>query len=159
MRYGPASKVCYMAIYRSSNLLLRSVLGNTMATQLSGAPYPQSIALVLTAGLVLRGYSTGWCFNPQSIAHGLIAGLVPPKSLPTWSSGFKDIVWNGQFMPYLHCSCYNFDAPYWTGHCPLGVIFGLLLFRCVASITCCVAEIHMKVKLCTDGQQIPGEIT
>lgn len=119
-----------MVIYRSSNLLLQRVLGDTMAAQIGSAPNPQSIAFELIAGLVLRGCFTEWSPHPLSNAHELIAGLVPQISLPTWASGFVDIVCIGQFMPYIHFSCYIFDAPYWTGNCPLGVIFGLHLFKC-----------------------------
>ena len=87
-----------MALDRSSSLLLRRVLGNTMAAQLGGAPNPQSIAFGLIDGLVPRVCSIGWCFHPQSIAHGLIVGLVPQIGAPTWTCvltyiGSSDVRW------------------------------------------------------------------
>ena len=85
MKYGPAFRVCCMALFRSSSLLLRTVLGDTMAVPICGAPNPQSLALGLIVGLVPRVCSIGWCFHPQSIAHGLIVGSVPQVCALTWT--------------------------------------------------------------------------
>ena len=93
-----------MVVYRSSSLLLRKALGDGTAAQAGRDAFPQSNAIQLIDGLVLRIYAEVWSLNPLSHACRLTVGLVPQLCLPTWINEFMVIAFVGSFMPYLHCS-------------------------------------------------------
>ena len=114
-----------MVVYRSSNLLLRKALGDGMAAQAGSDAFPQSKAIELIDGLVLRIYVEVWSPHPLSHACRLTVGLVPQLCLPTWISEFMVIAFVGSFMPHLHFSIPCLMHLFCTSRCPLGDIFGL----------------------------------
>ena len=93
-----------MVVYRSSSLLLRKALGDGMAAQAGSDAFPQSNAIQLIDGLVLRIYAEVWSPHPLSHASRLTVGLVPQLCLPTWISEFMVIAFVGSFMPYRQFS-------------------------------------------------------
>ena len=114
-----------MVVYRSSSLLLRMALGDGMAAQAGTDAFPQSNAIQLSDGLVLRIYAEVW--SPHQLSHAcrLTVGLVPHLGLPTWVSDFMVIAFVGFFMPYLQFFRYTFDAPFAQVAAHLGDIFGM----------------------------------
>lgn len=114
-----------MVVHRSSNLLLRKALGDGMAAQAGSDAFPQSNAIQLIDGLVLRIYVEVWRHHPLSNASRLTVGLVPQVCLPNWITEVMVIAFVGSFMPYLHVSITCLMHSFARAAALLGDIFGL----------------------------------
>ena len=90
--------------YRSRNLLLRRELGDETTARVCSDALPQSNAIELIDGLVLRKYVEVWSPNPLSNACRLTDGLVPQVGVPTWFGGCMVISFVGSLL--LHLQAY-----------------------------------------------------
>lgn len=82
-------------------MLLRKELGDEITARVCSDTLPQSNAIELFDGLVLRTYVEVWRPNPLSNACRLTDGLVPQVGIPTWFGGFMVIAYVGSLLRHL----------------------------------------------------------